>query len=55
MRSTSKEDLYRGLNPLKLRLEIDEALEALWKLAERPGMVEKAVKLAKKEDLMACG
>lgn len=27
-------DLYRSLNPLQLRQQIDEALEALWKLAE---------------------
>ena len=51
---SSLEDLYRGLNPVKLRLEIDEALEALWKLAERPATTGKATERAK-EDLMACG
>ncbi len=29
--------LYRSLNPAKLKREIDETLEGLWKLADRPG------------------
>ncbi len=32
----SLERLYRSLNPVRLRAEIDAALETLWKLAERP-------------------
>jgi hypothetical protein len=31
------EALYRRLNPVRLRAQIDRALEALWRLAERPG------------------
>lgn len=38
----SLEELFRSLNPVKLRQEIDEALELLWKLAERPGTAAKA-------------
>ncbi len=30
------ERLFRSLNPVQLRTEIDAALEELWKLAERP-------------------
>jgi len=29
--------LYRSLNPARLKREIHEALEGLWKLADRPG------------------
>lgn len=29
--------LYVSLNPMKLKREIDEALDGLWRLAERPG------------------
>jgi transposase InsO family protein len=30
-------DLYERLNPVRLQTRIDESLEALWKLADRPG------------------
>ncbi len=35
-RQAELERLYESLNPVKLRTEIDCALEELWKLAERP-------------------
>lgn len=38
----SLERLYRSLNPVRLRAEIDAALETLWKLAERPARVRSA-------------
>lgn len=31
------EQQYRRLNPVRLRAQIEEALEALWKLGDRPG------------------
>lgn len=36
------EKVYRSLNPVKLRSEIDERLAALWKLAERNGSLRMA-------------
>lgn len=41
------EELYLSLNPVKLKAEIDEALEKLWALADKPGATK-----GKKE---ACG
>lgn len=41
------EELYWSLNPVKLKAQIDEALEKLWELADKPGAVK-----VKKE---ACG
>jgi hypothetical protein len=35
------EELYRSLNPVRLRAEIDALLEVLWKLAERPGLTKR--------------
>jgi hypothetical protein len=37
------EQLFERLNPVKLKLEIDLALEGLWKLAERPGEARRTV------------
>ena len=41
--------LYESLNPVKLRAEIEEALEALWKLADR-GRPNALPRVAGKED-----
>ena len=35
------EELYLSLNPVRLRTEIDTALERVWKMAERPGYITK--------------
>ena len=45
--------LYASLNPIKLRTQIDEALEALWKLTNR-GPVPKSADEPKREHA-ACG
>ena len=42
--------LYSGLNPAKLRRQIDEALEALWKLTDRAIEDQKAQKNAQSKD-----
>ncbi|HEX2986892.1 MAG TPA: transposase family protein, partial [Chloroflexota bacterium] len=34
------EKLYRKLNPAKLKREIDQSLEELWKLADKPGQAK---------------
>jgi len=34
--------LYERLNPIRLQAQIDESLEALWKLADRPGRPARA-------------
>ena len=49
-------DLYGRLNPVRLRRQIDERLEALWKLAEDDRLVKSVNKAPEraKEDL-ACG
>ena len=46
-------ELYAKLNPAQLRRDIDETLEALWRLAERPGVRESTDELSPK--LAACG
>lgn len=46
------EDLYLSLNPVRLRAEIDTALERLWKMAERPGSITKPEEPRKEA---ACG
>ena len=49
-------DLYGRLNPVRLRRQIDERLEALWKLAA-PSRSARSIKVSverAKEDL-ACG
>lgn len=40
------EQQYRRLNPVRLRAQIQEALDALWKLAERPGTVTAGARIA---------
>ncbi len=37
------EALYRSLNPVKLRAQIESGLEVVWKLAERPASIGSAV------------
>lgn len=41
---TALEQQYRRLNPVRLRAQVQEALDALWKLAERPGTVTRGSK-----------
>ena len=45
-------ELYDRSNPVRLRTQIDSALEKLWTMAERPG-VKPAAKRAKEDH--ACG
>ncbi len=44
------EQLYRSLNPVKLRAEVEAGLEALWKLAERHDSTSSTI-----EGVTACG
>ena len=41
------EELYLSLNPVKLKAQIDQALDTLWQLADKP--------VATKEKKEACG
>lgn len=47
------ERLYQSLNPVRLRKQIDEALEKLWKLGERERCIDKCDKQNKERTV--CG
>ena len=44
------EKLYQSLNPAKLRLDIDQTLEKLWKLAEGERRREKVTEPNEKKE-----